>query len=196
MNNRNWKNPSHFDAGRTGVFPGSCLLRGRHPGYPAPQAIPHTPALGAVAAGVMTSRSVGIRDGAGEAPGRGANGRARQARATKANRPEFSWWLRSMTSDDGRRVITLWRSASANSNQPRALNHRRAFRCRAALSLRVQFAREGVPTVLQIVARGGRLGAVPGPSGCSLSNSALAGPGARSPLSAPRQQALSPSGSF
>ena len=38
--------PPQFDTSRTGGFHGSCLLRGRHPGYPAAQASPHTPRLG------------------------------------------------------------------------------------------------------------------------------------------------------
>jgi hypothetical protein len=57
----------YFDAGRTGLFPGSCLLRGRHPGYPEAQATPHTPALATVVAGVIILAHSGVRYRDGDA---------------------------------------------------------------------------------------------------------------------------------
>jgi len=53
--------------------------------------------------------------------------------------------LRSATNDDGRRVITLWRSQSIRRNEPRALNNPRIFHLKKGLKLRVSFTREEVP---------------------------------------------------
>jgi hypothetical protein len=57
-----------FDAGRTGLFQGSCLLRGRNPEYSAAQASPHTPALGCGSGRRHYSGRRGFRDEEGNGP--------------------------------------------------------------------------------------------------------------------------------
>jgi len=183
--------PYHFDAGRTGLFPGSCLPHGRHPAYPAAQASLPTPALGCGRGRRHYSGRRSIFDGEGDALRQTRKVPAMKGSPVKSNRPQFSWWLRSVINGDGRRVITLWRSYSVNRNQSRAVNSPRAFRRKAGVKLPVQFARGVVPVVVQLVGRGGRAAAVPGPVGRSLANLP---PAMSATRSAPRSPCQRPPG--
>ena len=166
-------NPNHFDAGRTGLFPGSCLLRGRHPGYPGAQATPHTPALAAVAVGAIILAHSRVRYREWDAQRLSHNGLARKVGSMKSNPPQISWWLRSVTNDDGRRLITLWRGPSFKRNQPRA------FQRETGMKLRVQFPRKETPMALPIVSHGGCV---------AIPDSRTATSGARFAPRPPRQQ--------
>jgi hypothetical protein len=139
-----------FDASRTGLFPGSCLPRRRHPGYPAVQASLPTLALGCGCGWRLYSGPGGVfyvEEGALRQPRKVP---VRKGSHVKSNRPSFSWWLHNVTGGDGRRVITLWRSPSANLNASRAVNRPRAGHRKPGVKLRVQFARQEAAVVVPI----------------------------------------------
>ena len=118
----------------------------------------------------------------GNAHRQGHDGLAGKRGPMKSNRPQCSWWLRSVTNDDGRQLITLRRSPSLNRNQPRA------FQRKTCMKLHVQFPREEVPVALRVVSRSGCVAAVFGPVGCSLPDLPTATSGASSAPRPPRQQ--------
>jgi hypothetical protein len=162
--------PYQFDAGPTDLFPGSCLSQRRHPEYPAAQAPPHTPALGCGGGRRHYSDCGSGPNGKEDALRQTPNRPNTKGSPMKSNRPQFSWWLRSATHNDGRRVISLWRSPSVNCSQSSAVNSPRAVHLKAGVKLRVQFTRESPPVPVQVVVRGGQVAVVPGPVGGSLAN--------------------------
>ena len=142
--------PYHFDAGRTGLFPGSCLPRGRHPGYPAAQASLPTLALGCGCGWRPYFVRGGVFVGEWDALRQTRKVPALKGSPVKSNRPPFSWWLRSTTNSDGRRVITLWNSPGINRNQPSVVIGPRPVPRKACVKLRARFAREEPPAAVRI----------------------------------------------
>ena len=173
-------NSGDFDAGRTGLFPGSCLLRGRHSGYPAAQAIPHTPASAVVAAGVIIPARGGVHRGKVNGHQPETKSPARKQRPMKSNRPPISWWVQSVRRPDGRRVIALSHGPCANLNRSRALNGRCVLLRRAGRRLPIHFAPAAAPIEVKLVARRRQAAAVPGLIHCSCPNPPPAPSGPRS----------------
>ena len=59
----------------------------------------------------------------------------------KSNQHQGSWSLQSVTHDDGRQAITLWRRQGVNGGQSRAGKAHNAVQRKCGGKLRVQFAR-------------------------------------------------------
>ena len=139
-----------FGAGRTGLFPGSCLPRGRHPDYPAAQASLPTLAFGCGCGRRPYIARSGVLDRNENALRQTHKAPAMKGSPVKSNRPPFSWWLQSSTNGAGRRVITLWRSPSDSRSQSSAVTPQRAAHRKTGVKLRVRFVTEQPPAVVRI----------------------------------------------
>jgi hypothetical protein len=58
----------------------------------------------------------------------------------KSNQHQGPWSVQSVTHDDGRRAIALWRGKGASGNQSRAAKAPGAVQRKGGVKLRVQFA--------------------------------------------------------
>ena len=89
------------------------------------------------------------------------------------NDPRFSWWAQSLTRDDGRRFITLWRTRVPQRVKAKASRLCRGPGCKVVSKLRIRFADDERPRVVNLVARRVR---VEGLSQRSASRAAQPGP--------------------
>jgi hypothetical protein len=59
----------------------------------------------------------------------------------KSNQHQGCWSVQSVTQDDGRRAIALWRGKGVSGNQSRAAKAPGAVQRKGSVKVRVQFAR-------------------------------------------------------
>jgi hypothetical protein len=178
--------PSYFDAGRTGLFPGSCLSRGRHPESPAAQALLPNPTWRCRCGRRLPSSRRVLLDPQAEMRRQTRPPPFMKTIPLKPNQPSFSWWLRNVTTSNGKRVITLWRSTGTDPKQPRRTQSPRSTAPKQSVKLRVRFAREAPSATVQITARSQGGASLAGAIDPSLSAPPPAPPAARPTLRAPR----------